>query len=608
MPTASAKKICSTLTRTFELDRAAMDEEKRTIELSFSSEHPVERWFGVEILDHSPSSVDLSRLNAGAPLLVNHDTRAQCGVVERAEVREGKGYAKVRFSRSACGEEIFQDVKDGIRRLVSVGYRLMDNKLVEQSEVEGKETYRFKRWQPYEVSIVPVPADPTVGVGRGAEETTKNDFELPMKRNLLLNAAATDGGGTATDKPDLVAAERTRTGEIRKLGKQFRGRITDVDDLVDSAIDGNTPVADFQRSLLGKLSTAPIPGGSEELERKEGTETASSGGGQKSNTETRSLGEMFTASREYRDKIKAGRPREISVEIRATLPEMMQRATLTSSGLTSIQKIPGVVLVDQQPLRVADIFSQGTTSSTTIRFTKESSFTNGATAVAEEGQKPEASFALAESDVTVKKIAVVGRVTDEMLSDYEYAQSYVNSRLLFMVAALEDNHLLNGSGNSNQITGILNVSGIQTQAVSGTLADSIHKAITKIMSTPGFIGAPEHLVIHPTDWQNLVLTKDSNGQYYAGGPFMGQYGVGGISRSGPWGLTPVVTTAIAQGTALVAAGRLGATIFRRQGITIESTNSDASDFQYNRIAIRAEERLCLVPFRPAAFCKITGIV
>jgi HK97 family phage major capsid protein/HK97 family phage prohead protease len=536
--------------------------------------------------------------------LLNHDTRSQCGVIESAEIREKKGYATVRFSKSPLGEEIFQDVKDGIRRLVSVGYRLTDNKKVEMQEDGGKETYRFMRWEPYEVSIVPVPADPTVGVGRGTEETTTQDFELPMKRSILHTPDAPAGLPPAAPSIDAGKTERERATQLRQLGKQFRGRIENVDDLVDEAIEREVAVSDFQRTLLGKLSTSPIPNGSEDAQR-DGTSTGNSGG--TSTVNVRSLGEELVRSEIFR-AFASKRSGNFQVNIPGSVREHLMRATLLSTGLTSIQKVPGVILVDQNPNRISDLFMQGTTSATTIRFTSETSFTNAATAVAEEGQKPEATFALGETDVTVQKIAVIGRVSDEMIADYDYVQSFVNGQLLFMVAALEDNHLINGLGTTNQIRGVLAVSGIQTQAYATDIFTTVHKAKTKVNSTPGFVGNADTIVIHPSDYQNARLTKDSNGQYLLGGPSFGQYGVGGVITEPPiWGLRPIITTAIAQGTAIVGNFKAGATLYRKGGVTLESTNSDASDFAYNRICIRAEERLCLVPWKPKAFCKITGI-
>ena len=125
------------LQRFFQLDRAAVDEENRTVRLSFSSEEPVERWFGSEVLSHSPESVRMDRLNGGAPLLWNHDTSDQIGRVESASIENGRGFAVVRFSKSVRAEELFQDVVDGITSNVSVGYR------IHEMQQEGdKEIYR----------------------------------------------------------------------------------------------------------------------------------------------------------------------------------------------------------------------------------------------------------------------------------------------------------------------------------------------------------------------------------------------------------------------------------------------------------------------------------
>jgi HK97 family phage major capsid protein/HK97 family phage prohead protease len=600
---ATAKKISSTLTRTFDLDQASVNEEGRTVALSFSSETPVDRNFGVEVLDHSPGSCDLSRLNNGAPLLFNHDTERHIGVVESAEVSNGRGTAVVRFADDEEGEKYFRRVKTGISRKVSVGYRFTDRNKVDVTDEGGREIYRFRAWQPFEVSIVPIPADDSVGVGRDLE-TNAQDFELPMKRSILHTPDAPAGLPPAAPSIDAGKTERERATQLRQLGKQFRGRIENVDDLVDEAIEREVAVSDFQRTLLGKLSTSPIPNGSEDAQR-DGTSTGNSGG--TSTVNVRSLGEELVRSEIFR-AFASKRSGNFQVNIPGSVREHLMRATLLSTGLTSIQKVPGVILVDQNPNRISDLFMQGTTSATTIRFTSETSFTNAATAVAEEGQKPEATFALGETDVTVQKIAVIGRVSDEMIADYDYVQSFVNGQLLFMVAALEDNHLINGLGTTNQIRGVLAVSGIQTQAYATDIFTTVHKAKTKVNSTPGFVGNADTIVIHPSDYQNARLTKDSNGQYLLGGPSFGQYGVGGVITEPPiWGLRPIITTAIAQGTAIVGNFKAGATLYRKGGVTLESTNSDASDFAYNRICIRAEERLCLVPWKPKAFCKITGI-
>ena len=141
------------------------EEETRTFEFSFSSEMPVERWFGREVLSHADGAIDLSRLNDGAPLLWNHNPDQVIGVVERGWIDAAKqrGMVRARFSRSPFAAEKLADVRDGILRNVSVGYEILD--AVPIREI-GQDGIIATRWQPLEVSIVSVPADPGVGLGR----------------------------------------------------------------------------------------------------------------------------------------------------------------------------------------------------------------------------------------------------------------------------------------------------------------------------------------------------------------------------------------------------------------------------------------------------------
>ena len=148
------------LSRQFNFERDQVDAEARTVTLSFSSEQPVERWFGTEVLSHSPESVDLTRLNAKAALLANHDLNDQIGVIENATVENGRGIATVRFSKSERGEEFYQDVLDGIRLNVSVGYT------IEEMEEKSERVFTATQWAPHEISLVSTPADFSVGIGR----------------------------------------------------------------------------------------------------------------------------------------------------------------------------------------------------------------------------------------------------------------------------------------------------------------------------------------------------------------------------------------------------------------------------------------------------------
>lgn len=277
------------------------------------------------------------------------------------------------------------------------------------------------------------------------------------------------------------------------------------------------------------------------------------------------------------------------------------KATFTTSGstLTGYDRQPGIVMVGQQQLTIADLFAQGQTNLNTIRYIQEDTFTNAATTVAEEGLKPEASFDTSEVDAAVRKIAVIARVTDELFSDFPAVRAYVNERLPFMVEQELEDQLINGDGTAPNISGILDQANIQTQARgTDTNMDAIYKAMTKIRSV-GFF-EPDGVNIHPDNWTTIRLAKTNDLDYIWGHP----------SVEGPeriFGLRVNITTAMAAGTALVGAHRLGAQVFYREGLRVEATNSDGEDFRYNRVAIRAEVRAALAVYRPKAFCTVTSL-
>jgi len=217
----------------------AIDEESRTVEISFSSDRPVERFFGDEILDHSGSAVRLERLKASAPLLWNHDTDQVIGVVENARIEDGRGMATVRFSKSSLGSEVFNDVVDGIRNNVSVGYVIHEMRL--DSEDDNKATYRATDWEPLELSIVSVPADISVGVGREYEhfQTRVSNFVKPQKEPEMTDKV---------EKPEVDNGKRV--SDLLAAAEKY-----DAMDMVRSYIDDERlTVGDFQQAILDKRS------------------------------------------------------------------------------------------------------------------------------------------------------------------------------------------------------------------------------------------------------------------------------------------------------------------------------------------------------------------
>lgn len=254
-------------TRSFNVNRSAINEQARTVELAFSSEEPVERWWGIEILEHSAVAVDLGRLRDGAALLVNHDFNQQIGVVESATIgSDGKGRAVVRFGKSEEAQRIFQDVIDGIRTKVSVGYSIDDWK---QEERDGVLYLTATRWTPYEISIVAVPADASVGVGRSIDE----EQPLPMKGNKRMEPTnqppAQPAAAPAAPAADTRAIQATAAADAERRSLE---RVTAVLELGEKFADkggrelaakmvreGKGPDA-FNAEMLSRLSThTPAP-------------------------------------------------------------------------------------------------------------------------------------------------------------------------------------------------------------------------------------------------------------------------------------------------------------------------------------------------------------
>lgn len=300
------------LHRAMAVDLSTLNEENRTVEVAVSSEYPVRRWFGMEILDHSPESVDLTRLNSGAPLLDMHDRWGQIGVVEAAWLDDDRKLrARVRFSKSQHGEEVWRDVVDGIRQNISVGYDPQDAQL-ERTEGDLK-FYRITRWEPFEVSSVSIPADPTVGVGRSLPEN-----EQPNTVRGPEMSVATTTTTSAPDAAAALAAERQRGMDIFALCEQHGKR-----DLAMPAISEGLTVEQVSARILGSMASAPLgqgPEGKRTSDLPNFTTDVSARGLGLDNKERKqySLIRAIEAAASN-DWTKAGFEREVSVAVSDTL-------------------------------------------------------------------------------------------------------------------------------------------------------------------------------------------------------------------------------------------------------------------------------------------------
>lgn len=256
--------------RSIFVKREAVNVDARTVELAFSSEEPVERWDGIEILDHSPASVDLARLKNGGALLADHDPRDQIGVVEECRIEGDRvGRAVVRFGKSERAEEIFQDVVDGIRRHVSVGYRVHK---VEVSDPESDQTtYRVTRWEPLEISIVSIPADAArSGVGRSIETHEPAAAPPTPEAAPAPDISVRSNTMTIEKTPEQIAAAQAEIAAAEKRGIDVAtARVTELvaigreyakhggEALATRAIQEGKDSRWLQNEIMGRMASAP---------------------------------------------------------------------------------------------------------------------------------------------------------------------------------------------------------------------------------------------------------------------------------------------------------------------------------------------------------------
>jgi HK97 family phage major capsid protein/HK97 family phage prohead protease len=222
--------------------------QDRIYEFPFSSEFPVARYFGNEILSHEASAANLSRLNDGAPLLFNHNPDKVIGVVERAYIdgKRRRGYARVRFSRNAFAQEILSDVKDGVLRNVSFGYS------IDKMEERGSGDFVATAWSPYEISVVSVPADPGVGIGRSFEADTPAASAAPSPDPIPSMENATPD--LAVVQAEAAQAERSRISDITALCDKHG-----MADLGRQMVESGRSIDEARAAVLDKLNIHQEP-------------------------------------------------------------------------------------------------------------------------------------------------------------------------------------------------------------------------------------------------------------------------------------------------------------------------------------------------------------
>lgn len=311
----------------------------------------------------------------------------------------------------------------------------------------------------------------------------------------------------------------------------------------------------------------------------------------------KSLGEQVTDDGDVMALMASGRGKA-SVRVKAIISGLTTDANGSAGDLIVPQRQPGILEAVTRRLTVRDLILPGRTSSTSIQYVKESGFTNSAATVSETAgtTKPqsEIKFDIATSAVTTLAHWVLA--TKQILSDVQQLQSYIDGRLRYGLKLVEEDQLLMGGGTGTDLNGIYTQATAFSAPITitgATMIDNLRLAILQahIAELP-----PNGMVVHPSDWANIELTKTDEGAYLFANPQ-------GIATRTLWGLPVVDTTAMTIDKFLVGAFNSGAQIFDRWDADVLISTEDDTNFRKNLVTILCEERLALAVYRPEAFIK-----
>ena len=502
--------------RTIDLSRAKfIDEENRRVRVGVSSEEPVERSFGMEVLGHSADDINMEFINSGrAPLLLDHDHTKQIGVIEEFKLDETakRSLAVVRFGKSALAQEVFEDVKDGIRMNISVGYRI--DKLERYNKDD--ETYFKAKWTPMEVSSVSVPADQSrlVGVGRSVDKHNINLTENKMSEDKKdINIEEVRSQTVAEAKAEF----KRNSKEIMDLGGLHNKR-----DLAHKAIAEGKSVEEFRGILLDNISNnTPLETPSEIGMTKEEVREFSL---------VRAIRAMANPS-DRRAQEEAAFEFECSAEAARQYGKDAQGIMLPAEVLSNWGKRDadltdnaGLVAEDYKGSDFIDILRNESSvmraGATMLRGLQgnvvipKKTATAAAGWIATEGGNS-ASDELEVGSVTMspKVIGAHTDVTRLLLQQSSLdVENLIRDDLTKSIATAIDLGALAGSGSSGQPTGISNTSGINTTtfaAANPTWAEIV--AMESAVANDNALTGSLSYICRPADFGTLKTTEKASG-------------------------------------------------------------------------------------------------
>ena len=419
-------------------------------------------------------------------------------------------------------------------------------------------------------------------------------------------------------------------GRLNELKDALSGKMDEQQELADSIqLEGETlVVGEEQRSafnsnmaqikelkgLIEDITTLrDVSAWSSEAEYKSvAAEVAAGVEAEVAHYKAQSVGEAFVNSEEFKS-LQGGKSgaNMASPFVTKSLEQKDIYSGLptgTPSAFGAVER-DGIIPIAQRRSRVRDLFPARSTNAAVIEYFRQTGFTNAADTVAERsgsnfGAKPESSMTFVGEQAPVRTIAHWEAAHRNVLADEPQLRSIIDNELLYGLRLTEDNQILSGSGTGEDLAGILNNGSIQSYAwssgattpVKDTKADAIRRAATLAYLA---YYEPTGIIVNPNDWEDIELTKNSQGTYLLA------ISVAGGAESRIWRIPVIDTPAIASGTALIGAFGTGAQLYDREAASIRISEQHSDFFVRNAVVVLAEERLALAVKRPESFVKVT---
>lgn len=383
---------------------------------------------------------------------------------------------------------------------------------------------------------------------------------------------------------ELVAEFAKAKDDVQALGVEIKGRMEKGETQFASMKEQADEALIKMNEMSARLS---------ELEQK----NARSGGNEPDAVKT--LGSALSSDEGIKSILESTSSGHTArVNMKATITSLTTDAAGSAGALVSPDRRGGILAMPERRLSIRDLLTQGRTSSNTVSYVRETGFTNATASKAEGEAFDYSDLKFDEVHTTVRTIGHLMKASKNILADAPQLESFVNNRLVYGLKEVEDRQLLNGDGSGNNLKGILPQASAFADPASlakYTIIDQLRLAM--LQATLAQYPATG-IVLNPIDWAKLELEKDTTGRMLIGNPQNG-------ATPMLWRLPIVETTALAAGTFLAGAFKLGAQLFDREEVGVDVAFENDKDFEKNLVTFKCYERLALAVYRPEAFIKGT---